>query len=103
MNNAWSMEYKNRRVAFSVTKAHASTTSVVSISETGGIGSVFDANVNEVQCYLGSRGDGVPEAFARTLVDILGVQHVLLTLAVRDLNPQFISALLSSIRAHEVK
>ena len=100
MNESWSLEFGDRSLDVSVTSTHGRDTAVVAITETGGIGSVFDASPLGVECYLGTRGDGVSEAFARALVSVIGTQQILLTLALRELSPELVSALLSSVRDH---
>lgn len=100
LNHTWALRYEDREIPISVSMTRNGMSSIVAVSETGGIGSVFDVNKNGVECYLGSRGDGVPEAFARSLTDILNVQTVLLTLAVTSLDADLAKTLLSSIRSH---
>jgi hypothetical protein len=100
VNDTWSFDYDQRKIALTVSRTSRSQTSIVAITETGGIGSIFDASVNETECYLGTRGDGLSEAFARALISILGTQHVLLTLAVRNIDQRICNALLETVRDH---
>ena len=103
LNDRWSLEFCGRDLDLSITSTRGCECAVVAITETGGVGSVFDANPLGVECYLGSRGDGSSEALARALVGVIGTRQVLLTLAVRDLTPAIITALLASVRAHTEK
>ena len=103
LNDHWDLDFSGRRLALSTSCTCGGESAIVAVTETGGIGSVFSANSEGVECYLGARGDGVHEAFARALVSVLGTQQLLLTLAIRDISPAIISALLASIREHTDK
>ena len=93
------MDYNGRDLSISLTKSMSGSTSIMAITETGGMGSVFDASSLGVECYLGSRGNGIQEAFARCLPVILSSQHLLLTLALREIDDDVVKALISSIRS----
>ena len=99
INSLWNVDYHGRDLSISMTKCRSNSTSIIAITETGGIGSVFDASSLGVECYLGHRGNGIPEAFARSLPNVLHSEHVLLTLALREIDSKVVQALLESIRS----
>jgi hypothetical protein len=99
LNTVWNVDHLGRDLSISMTKCRSNSTSIIAITETGGIGSVFDANSLGVDCYLGSRGNGIPEAFARSLPTVLKSEHVLLTLALREIDSEVVQALIGSIRS----
>lgn len=80
--------------SISITSSGASGLYVVAITQTSGVGAVFDATDSGVECYMGIRGDGMEEAFARSLLQQLGCDRVLLTLSLRSVTRAVLKDLL---------
>ncbi len=83
--------------SFSLSLDSRRTTAILGITETGGIGSVFDADESGVECFLGVRGEGLEEAFCRTLLGQLNCRRILVTLAVSKVSPELLRGLMSEI------
>ena len=71
---------------------------IVAINQTRGIGSVYDATPDGVECLVGMHHDGLEEALARAITQILSVKRTILTLALRDYSATCVKQILGEIR-----
>lgn len=97
VNTNWTVELSGALTSFSVSKVFDNSSCLVAVCQSKGIGSFLVANENGVRCLIGSREDGLQEAFARSLVDSLGTKQVVLTMSVSSISPGLVKELLTEI------
>ena len=98
-NDLWTVTLTDKPVSISLTRVFDKSVCVVAVCQSKGIGSVLDASESAVSFLLGSKGDGVHEAFARSILQITGSKRVIATISVSDLTPLMVKELLSDIRS----
>jgi hypothetical protein len=94
----WSTKLGGFDTNFSISLTNEKQIAIVTINQARGIGSVFDASVDGVDCLVGTQHDGLEEALARAICQILGVTRTILTIALCDYSPSSLKAALGEIR-----
>lgn len=94
----WSTKLGGFDTNFSISQTNEKQIAIVTINQARGIGSVFDASVDGVDCLVGTQHDGLEEALARAICQILGVTRTILTIALCDYSPSSLKAALGEIR-----
>ena len=99
-NQAWVCNAGGNPVSISITISDNHRIALVAVCGSSGVGSIFDATELGVQCHLGLRGDGIAEAFAKSLISLTGCQRVILTISIRDLSPKIAHSIIDEIKSH---
>lgn len=97
LNKVWVKNVAGCDTSFSLSLDTKRNVAIVAITQTGGIGSVFDADESGVECFMGIRGDGLEEAFCRSLLYQLRCHRLLLTMAVRSITSASLKELMGEI------
>jgi hypothetical protein len=99
-NKSWIYYSDGNSISISVTVSDNHRIALVAVCGSSGLGSIFDATDLGVQCHLGLRGDGIAEAFAKSLMTITRCQRVILTISIRDLSSKVAHSILDEIKSH---
>ena len=94
----WSTQIRGHDTALTLSVSSSRSIAIVGVNQAQGIGSVFDASSEGVECLVGTHHDGLEEALARALTQLLSVKRVILTVALREYSPLMVKELLAEIR-----
>jgi hypothetical protein len=97
-NESWTCNWDGKPISLSVTLANSNQIGVIAVCASAGIGSIYDATEMGVECHLGSRGDGISEAFAKSLLRITGCKRVILSLAIPNISSKMVKSILDDIK-----
>ena len=94
----WSAKLGDFTTNLSISMAKDNSIAVVAVNQARGIGSVFDASPDGVECLVGTHHDGLEEGAARAILQILGVHRVILTMALKDHSIRSVKEVLEEVR-----
>ena len=80
----WNSNINSHETAICASMPGKSQSGIIAISQANGIGSVYRASAVGVERLFGNDVDGLDQAFVQTLCRSLGLDNLLVTLALKD-------------------
>lgn len=94
---AWEANIQDVKTDISISLSKGRKVCIVAVSQANGIGSVFDASEDSVQCLLGARREGLEDACALALLRYLDCERLVLTIAMPNISQDRVRVLLAEV------